>query len=184
MPFPMPPGQQHYDPPRLTSFKYTWMNRLSFGFAFTLVSAVILGGAHPADGSTASTAIWDLGVGISIVGLLRIMTIGITIRADSLVIRNVFRTHRIRFSEIASVEWVPRYSALQFHIRLTDGRAITPTATMITGPKDGGLDAAYAIQRRLAALRGGPAPRSPSEMMRLGQLPPPPAGSGRTPRAT
>lgn len=161
------------------SFKYTWMNRITGAFAYSLVSVIILGGTSARGGSTVQVLMWYSGLVIYVVGMVRMLSIGITIRTDSFVIRNVFRTHRIHLSEVASVEWAPKYELSQLRIRLTDGHVVTPTATKIQGPKDGGLDAAYAMRRKLHSFRGDPMPPPPGEMMRLGKLPPPPVGSGR-----
>lgn len=176
--YPMPPGSRQGDFPQSRSFKYTWLNRITMACGYTVVSVVILGGSPVPDGEPLRSLVRYLGLGAYLVGLIRILSIGIIIRSDSIVIRNVFRTHRIHLSEVISVEWAPKYELSQLRIRLTSGRVVTPTAVKIQGPKDGGLDAAYAIRHRLSAYRGDPMPSSPAEMMRLGRLPPPPVGNG------
>lgn len=176
----MPSGRPRSDSLKSNSFKYTWLNRITMAFAYSLASAPILFGLYSPNGKPLHILIWYSVLVLFIVGLIRIMSMGIAIRNNSIVVHNVFRTHRIHLSEVASVEWAPKYELSQLRIRLVNGQVVTPTAVKVQGPKDGGLDAAYAMRRTLNAFRGDPMPLSPAEMMRLGRLPPPPTRNGPT----
>jgi hypothetical protein len=98
---------------------------------------------------------------------VRVARLGMFAGPEQLVVRDYFRTYRIRWTEIASFEPPPPYETLRkagLRIRLVDGHVISATLYARNGLDTGSRATLDAVQKlnRLLAER---APRGQSERL-------------------
>lgn len=170
-----------------SNFKYVGVIRIANAFVFGGGAAILLIATYPNTHQTLEFSAWLALLVALVVLVARSLRVGVTVGSDFVTVRNILRTWKIGLDEIWVVNWIPRYGANQLSLTLRDSRIVRPYAPRMKGPKDAGLDVAYAIQTRLAELNGGPFPQSPEEIMRDGleairrsKLPPPPDGCDRS----